>query len=369
MTKVGALPFDMIHQLLDGGFVTGVRENVRPGSMDLSLSDDVYRVRGTFLPGPDESVLQAIRRVGGVRLRGKKPLLEKGCCYCIALSERVVKHLPSALYAFCNPKSSSGRVDVHVRLIVDRSSRYDAVDKNYRGPLWLLLVPKTFPVLVSGGLTLNQMRFFNQDTRFGETELSTNFELSGGLLFDSRGRRFRHHDLLHTDSDGSVLLSLGLRFNTPGFEAIETGEPIDLSQKGHYDPRKFFREVTVRNNSIMLRRNVFYILSSLEHVRVPAHLACEMRPMDDRSGEHRSHYAGFIDPGWGLGPKGNGVGRPLTLEVRSFENGMIVQHGQPIAKIRFERMITPPPEHYDQMSPTYGVQSGPKLGKYFSEWK
>ncbi len=373
MGKNGALPIQVIHQVLREGLIVGASpDNVRPGSLDLSITDEVYRVHGAFLPGRDETVAAAMKRVGGIRLSGEKILLEKGCCYCIRLSESI-NHFPARTYAFANPKSSSGRVDMHVRLLVDYSSRYDAVSEKYQGPLWLLVVPKTFPVLVSPGLTLNQLRFFNSDTRFDELQLSIVFESGGGLLADRCGNKFAYSDIAHTDGDGSILLSLGLNFEIPGYEAIETGEAIDLSLKAHYDPRNFFREVTVSKvfgkPSVTLRSGNFYILSSGESVRVPESLACEMRPMDERSGDLRSHYAGFIDPGWGIGKFGDGLGRPLTLEVRSFDNGIIIQDGQPIAKIRYEKMMYSPDRHYDQMSPTYGSQNGPKLGKQFAEWK
>jgi dCTP deaminase len=115
---------------------------------------------------------------------------------------------------------------------------------------------------------------------------------------------------------------------------------------------------------VYLKKGAFYILSTNEAVRVPPELACEMVPMDERSGEFRSHYAGFIDPGWGWGEKGEGKGRPLTLEVRPFED-LIVRHGQPIAKIKFERVNEVPVAAYDSMGSNYIKQSGPKLAKHF----
>jgi dCTP deaminase len=257
-------------------------------------------------------------------------------------------------------------VDVHVRLLIDKLPRYDAVGKRYAGPLWLLVIPKSFSVVVSPGLSLNQMRFFDHDTRFDELYLEMMFEAHGGLLFSTQGERVRYGDLKQSDGDGSILLSLGLDFPRPGFLAEETAEPIDLALKGHHDPRRFFREIEVRDNSLALKLGSFYILSTGEYVRVPPEFACEMRPMDERSGDLRSHYAGFIDPGWGVG---GGAGRPLTLEVRSFDTALVVRHGQPIAKIRYECVTEPPEEHYDEMAPTYGSQIGPVLAKYFSEWK
>ncbi len=367
MRKVGALPSQIIRHLIENGNVDGANvDNVMPGSLDLSITGEVYRVNGAFLPAYDETVYQAIKRVGGLRLSGERITLEKGVCYVIALNEGI-KSFPSGVYAYCNPKSSSGRVDVHVRLLVDNLSRYDAVEAGYKGGLWLLVVPKTFPVIVSPGLSLNQMRFFNQDTRFSELELEMNFH---GLIFDSDGEAAKYTDRKHSDGDGSILLSLGLGFgDNPGFEAIEGADPIDLSKKGHYDPKYYFRRVSVFNGSIALKSGNFYILSTKEYVRVPPGLACEMVPMDERSGDLRSHYAGFIDPGWGVTQQISGWGRTLTLEVRSFDNGIIITDGQPIAKIRYERMQSDPELHYDEKAPTYGNQMGPKLGKHFSEWK
>ena len=77
-----------------------------------------------------------------------------------------------------------------------------------------------------------------------------------------------------------------------------------------------------------------------------------------------SHYAGFLDPGWGWGADGEGKGRPFTLEVRPFED-LVVRAGQPIAKIKFERMLEEPTFHYDTKASNYLTQSGPKLGKQF----
>jgi dCTP deaminase len=88
-----------------------------------------------------------------------------------------------------------------------------------------------------------------------------------------------------------------------------------------------------------------------------------MVPMDERSGEFRSHYAGFIDPGWGWG-KGEGKGRQLTLELRPFED-LVVRDNQPICKVRFERMIEVPDKIYDEVNSHYINQTGPTLSKHF----
>lgn len=368
MRKTGALPDHRIREMVQNTFIGGITDlkNIRPSSLDLTITGEAYRVRGTFLPGINETVFSAFKRVGSTLLKGEKILLERGCCYVLPLNE-TIENLPLGVYAYCNPKSSSGRVDMHVRLLVDGCSRYDAVENKYRGRLYLLVVPKTFPVIISPGLSLNQIRFFNADTRFDEWDLQLNFN---GLIFNADGEVLKYEDQKHSDRDGSILLSLGLNFkDNPGFEAVEGGDPIDLSLRGHYDPKYYFRPVSVFHNSITLTTGTFYILSTKEYVVVPPHLTCEMVPMDERSGDLRSHYAGFIDPGWGVTQQCSTFGRTLTLEVRSFDNGIIIQDGQPIAKVRYEKVWGTPELHYHENSPTYGLQVGPKLGKQFSNWK
>ncbi|HVS80073.1 MAG TPA: 2'-deoxycytidine 5'-triphosphate deaminase [Candidatus Paceibacterota bacterium] len=367
MEYKGALPSQLIQKLLSGGFIEGaIMENVRPASIDLTVENEGYRVDGAFLPSNEERVEMALKRAGAIP-HACGATLEKGCCYVFRLKESIVE-LPTGVYGYSNPKSSSGRLDIHVRLLADRVAGYDSIPNGYSGPLWMMISPKKFSVILREGITLLQLRFFNQDTRFDELRLRLNFEADGGFLMNGEGQMIRYKDQAYSHHDGSIVLTLGLCYEMPGFEAIETGVPIDLSLVNHYDPEEFFRPITVKRNSIALAVNAFYILSTREYVRVPRNLSCEMVPMDARNGELRSHYAGFIDPGWGIGIDGSGKGRPLTLEVRSFDSSLIIQNGQPIADIRFERMIEEPHAHYDQMSPHYGDQNGPKLGKHFKPW-
>ena len=93
----------------------------------------------------------------------------------------------------------------------------------------------------------------------------------------------------------------------------------------------------------MLDPAQFYILVSAESVHVPALYAAEMVPFDPLVGEFRVHYAGFFDPGFGHGPAG-GHGSRAVLEVRSHEVPFILEHGQTIGRLVYERMAAPPAE-------------------------
>ena len=306
----GALPDSMILQLIDGGFIQGANpSNVQPSSLDLTISTEIYEVAGIFQPRPDETVREVLSKISKRKVTLDEPLV-RGEMYLTRLNETL--NLPENVYAYCNPKSSSGRVDVHVRLLADRVPRYDAVtpagwpaDKGKPGELWLSIMPKTFSLKLPRGYSLNQIRFFNADTRFDDLELELALAEHKLLWRAKKHTPFIYSDLKIRDGDGGAILTLDLSQKIVGYRGRSTKQMIDLSKNGHYDWRKFFEPLSVKSRDYLrLDRDYFYILSTSEAVRVPPELSCEMTPMDERSGEFRSHYAGFIDPGWGWGKPG-----------------------------------------------------------------
>jgi dCTP deaminase len=361
--KKGALPSQMIHELIAAGCITGAKdENVKPSSLDLSISSEIYKVEGIFQPKKHETVRQVLDQIKKNKHSLTKPL-ERDQMYLIRLNEKL--DLPETVYAFCNPKSTSGRIDVHVRLIADGMSRYDSIKPGWKGELWISIVPKTFPVKLYDGVSLNQLRFFNQDTRLNDMELEIAVKRYK-LLWRQKGEAYDYSEIKVRDNDGSVILTLDLENEILGYEGVISDNVVDLEKIKFYDHKKFFKPVKKKNGYLYLKKGAFYILSTHEAIKVPPELACEMVPMDERSGEFRSHYAGFIDPGWGWGKQGEGKGRPLTLEVRPFED-LIVRQGQPIAKIRFEKVSETPLAAYDAIGSNYSVQTGPKLAKHFKQ--
>lgn len=358
----GALPAQVIKELIAAGHITGTNgSHVSPASLDLSLSDEIYVVNGIFQPLPGETVRDVLAKVEKKVHPFDRPLI-CGQVYLARLNEKL--NLPPDVYGYCNPKSTSGRLDVHVRLLADGVPRYDAVGPaGWSGELWLSIAPKTFPIKIAPGQTLNQLRLFNADTRLSDGDLNEVIN-NRQLVWSKEGKPYRYNDLKVRDNDHSVILTLDLEEEIIGYEGVHTTSAIDISLIKEYEVENFFRPIKKDNKPLFLKRGEFYILSTLEAVRVPPELACEMVSMDERSGEFRSHYAGFIDPGWGWGASGEGKGRTLTLEVRPFED-LIVRHGQPIAKIKFEHMAHLPHVLYDTASSNYVAQKGPKLAKHF----
>ncbi len=360
--KKGALSSQEIETLISEKHIQNVdKERINPASLDISASGERYRIDSVFLPKFGEKVRDLLEELGARPHSVNEPF-ERGVIYAVRIKEEV--KLPEGIYGFCNPKSSTGRHDLHVRIVGDGVARYDTVPEKNSGDLWAIIVPRSYPVMMPENFPISQIRFFSKDTRFTEEDLLAEWNGSS-LAYHLDEKPYSYDSFKMKDGDGSILLTLDLSQEIVGYEARGTNKVLNLGGiNKSIDPLHFFTPIMKAGESITLKKDSFYILSTKEALRVPPHLASEMVDMDSRTGEFRTHYAGFFDPGWGYGKKGEGKGRPITLEVRPFED-VCISHGQPIGKVRFEKMSEVPAKHYDEMSSNYLVQSGPKLAKQF----
>jgi len=328
---------------------------VQPASLDIRLGAVAHRVRASFLPGPQSTVEDKLARVSMHTIDiAEGAVLEAGCVYVIPLLERL--ELRDRISGIANPKSSTGRLDVFTRLITDRAEAFDKVEAGYRGPLYAEITPRTFPILVRKGTRLNQLRLRHGSPLSSDAELRRlhaasplvdhSPEIDNGLSLsvDLRGR------------DGDMLV---------GWRAKRHAAVIDIDRDRSLDPLDFWDPVHARNEaSIVLDPEEFYILVSREAVAIPPDYAAEMVPFDPLVGEFRVHYAGFFDPGFGYEP-GRTPSARAVLEVRSREVPFILEHGQTIGRLVFERLTDPPPEVYGQVIGSNYQRQGLKLSKHF----
>src|SRR5258705_8511142 len=152
-TRPGILPCQAIDALIANGAISAASpfedDQVQPASLDLRLGGKAWRVRASFLPGR-HTVRQRIAEVAMHEVDLTKGfVLERGCVYIAELQERL--KLPPAVSARANPKSSTGRVDVFVRLLSARANAFDGVDDGYDGPIYMEMAPQRFSVLVRTG--------------------------------------------------------------------------------------------------------------------------------------------------------------------------------------------------------------------------
>ena len=301
---------------------------MQPASLDLRLGDYAWRVRASFLPGRGRRVAERLADVAMHKLDLTcGAVLERGCVYIAPLLERMA--LPAGVRARGNPKSSTGRVDVFVRLLTDQGQAFDDVAEGYSGPLYIEIAPQTFSVLVRTGTRLNQLRLKRgAPPRLDERSVSV--DLTGPLA----GFRARRH----------------------------TGV-IDLDREDGHDPRDFWEPMEPRHGELLLDPGEFYLLASKEAVEIPVMQAAEMTPIDPAVGEFRVHYAGFFDPGFGVA-EASGLGSRGVLEVRSRETPFLLEDGQTVARLVFEPLIERPTRLYGADGSHYQRQ-GLKLSKHF----
>lgn len=352
----GVLPDTHIRDLIRLGHIDRTSaSNVGSSSLDASISTEMYSVPVLPLPRTGELIRQLIKDVSGSRHHISDPL-HTGQTYIVRLNEK--NNLPKEIRAYGNPKSTTGRTGIHVQLLADGVPAYDTIPAGYKGDLWLEVKPLAFPVLLHEGLSLNQIRFFGSDTRIQtKKDMLVMEDKSGPILFGPDGSPIPLEKV--ADHDGSVPLVIDLQSEIVGYEAIATHHVLDMSAT-NLDPKDFWRPIPKpADGKLFLAKDRFYILSSIERVRVPITHACEMRPIDPRVGNFRSHFAGYIDDGWG------GVdGSTLTLEVQPFYP-MCFRTDQVAARLVYEVMAALAEKPYTKKTSNYVGQTGAKLGKQF----
>jgi dCTP deaminase len=356
----GILPSHRIEDLGAKGAIQAARpfdaDQVQPASLDLRLGAVAHRLRASFLPGPHAAVTDKLERLKLHTIDlTDGAVLETGCVYLVPVLERLA--LPPEVSASANPKSSTGRIDVFTRVITDQAAAFDTIVAGYRGPLYVEVSPRTFPVLVRMGSRLSQLRFRTGDAR-----------LSDGELADLHART----PLVDTDPavfENGLTLSIDLLREGPGaligYRAKRHTGVIDVDRKAAHDHLDFWEPIHARGeSSFILDPDEFYILASREAVQVPPETAAEMVAIDPLVGEFRVHYAGFFDPGFGHAPSG-GTGSRAVLEVRSREVPFILDHGQTIGRLVYERMLEVPTMLYGRDLGSHYQAQGLKLSKHF----
>ena len=357
----GVLPWQAINSMIRDRQLLGSRpitpDQVQPASLDLRLGETAWRVRASFLPGPTATVAEKIKQLDGYAIDiSNGAVLERGCVYVVPLLESL--DLPAALGAIANPKSSTGRLDILVRLITDRGEAFDQISPGYTGPLFAEIAPRTFSIVARTGTRLNQIRFRRGPARL-LAQADLNQLLQDGRLVQAEGGRLVARDKLvgvtldlHGAGPGSLI----------GYRARKHTDRIDVDKVGQYGVLDFWEPIHQREPALILNPDDFYILATREKVRIPPDLAAEMVAYDVAVGEFRVHYAGFFDPGFGDTDTG---GARAVLEVRSHEVPFMLEHGQTVGWLQYERMSALPEKLYGRDIKSNYQNQGLALAKQF----
>ena len=337
----------------------------QPVSLDLRLGEVGYRIQCSFLPEnenvetkmKDLALYEVDLRDGGI--------LEKGAIYLIPLLEEL--NLPKNIFGRTNPKSSTGRLDMFTRVIIDKGHRFDEIRPGYQGKLYLEVISRSFPVRVKTGLTLNQLRLAQGEPGIPDKKLKSIYSKTP-ILYDANGPV----PLAEVKIDGGLFISVDLagKGKDPiiAYKAKTNSSVLDLAKVGHYDPADFWEPIRrVKRDRLILEPESFYIMMSKEKICIWPNLVSEMVAYEPNSGELRTHYAGFFDPGFGWHGKTSksNQGTRAVMEVRPHDVPFMVEDGQTFCRLKFENIIEPSTRLYGKnLSSHYHTQEL-ALSKYF----
>ena len=362
-SSTGILPYQELESLIKvSKEIVGIEpiqdEQLQPASLDLRLGPVAYRVRASFLPGTGATVQDKLDDLVMHKMDiSNGGVLERGCVYIVPLLETLA--LKFRMSAVGNPKSSTGRLDVFTRLIVDNGTQFDRVPEQYRGPLYAEVSPRTFSILVRKGSRLSQLRI-----RRGSP-----------LATDPKMRALqREHGLVGSLSEDDINNGVPVTVDVSGertngligYKAKNHAGLIDIDRLRCYEVADFWDEVRApRRGGVVLDPEDFYILASRQPVRVPDTHAAEMIAYDTLVGEFRVHYAGFFDPGFGFVSQ-DALGSRAVLEVRSFEVPFLIEDNQIVGRLTYERLTERPVRLYGSAANSYQGQ-GIALSKHFRQ--
>ncbi len=382
--KVGILPSQQIRELIGNGKIRSSAEisddQIQPASMDLRLGTVAYRVLASFLPGRTATIGTKIKDLKVAELDLSRPtVLEPRAVYVVPLVESLA--LPPDISSRANPKSTTGRLDVFTRLMTDGGAEFEEVAAGYSGELYVEIVSRTFPIVVTAGTKLNQLRFVRGNSRLEDdalVRLAQKYQLVYG---DSRSSLLAPEQgvkavLYNGDNPAQALIGNGLRISIDlqgtearsivAYRAKNRCAPIDLRNVGAYDPGEFWDVIGARSSKgLVLDPGDFYLLASKERIAVPPHCAAEMEQYDASIGEFSVHYAGFFDPGFGYGASGEIKGTKAVLEVRAHELPILLEDRQIVGRLTYHKLTDIPSKIYGQAIGSSYQQQGLALSKQF----
>ena len=322
----GALVYDDYLILCNKNKITGLNDTknqIQPSSVDLSLSAECYEIKASFL-SPNCKVRNKLKKISYKKIDLSKPrIFKKNKTYIVKLNE--ILDLNFSIKGHCNPKSSTGRLNIFCRTILDYCDEYEKIPNNYKGEMFLEITSRSFDIKFCQGDRLNQMRLVKKSNNYlNDRDLMK--EHKKKLLIFTKKTNFIENGL-------KVSIDLSSDKKICAYEAINSNNNINFSKIHHYKNSKYWKPLKPTNKTLIIEKNKFYILKSKEKIRIPNNLAGEMIPYDTGIGDFRVHYAGFFDPGFG-DPKGSYA----VLEIKTNELPFIIEDGQTIARIKYEKL-------------------------------
>ena len=300
---------------------------IQPSSVDLSLSDECYEIKASFL-SPNKNIRDNLEELQIQKINlSKKFLFKKNKIYLVKLNEKL--NLPANVRGLCNPKSSTGRLDIFCRIILDKNDEYEKIPLNFSGEMFIEITSRSFNIEFQKNDSLNQMRLvFNNRINVNDEDLNT-FHNENFLTLDKNNNKI----LPNLKNGLKISVDLSNENSINAYVAKQNSPNLYFNKFRFHKITDYWEPVTQKNNKLIIQKNNFYILKSKEKIQIPDNMAGEMIPYDTGIGDFRVHYAGFFDPGFG-----KNKGSYAVLEVKTSEVPFQLEDSQSIARIKFEML-------------------------------
>ena len=300
---------------------------LQPASLDLTLSNKCYRIKASFIPNekPISNIISELL-LAKIDLKDEF-LLEKNCIYLCELNEKL--RLPKNIKGKANPKSTTGRLDIFTRIITEHGTEYDFIDYNYKGKLFLEIIPQSFSIKIKKNTSLNQIRFYKKFDR----------------------------DIQKKEQKISVHIKKG---TISAYKAKKITSSININKINYYHKEMYWEKIIPKEDYFIIEKDEFYILRSKEKIIIPNNTAAELEPFKDSFGNFRVHYAGFFDPGFGAK---NGI--PAVLELRAYDTPFIIRDGQLVGQLNYYKIDEIKNNYYGKKIKSNYHNQSLKLAKQF----
>ena len=334
----GALVYEDYKYLYNKKFIVNDNfetKQIQPSSVDLTLSNECYEIKASFLSNKI-SIRDYLKEIKIKKINlTKEYIFKKNKIYLIKLNEYL--NLPKQIFGVCNPKSSTGRLDIFCRTILNHSNEYEKIPLNYNGEIFIEITSRSFDIKFKEGDSLNQMRLiYNNHNYVNDIDL-INFHRKKFLTLNNNNEKIMPN--IQKGLKISVDLSLDNAIN--GYIAKKNAPTLNFRKIKYHKTQDFWNKIKSKNGRIIIKKNKFYILKSKEKIQIPNNMAGEMIPYDTSIGDFRVHYAGFFDPGFG-----NNFGSYAVLEIKTNEVSFVLEDGQSIARIKYEKLNKPSTKLY-----------------------
>ncbi len=354
----GVLPDWRMKELIADGVIVGADENlVNTSSLDLRVSPDKWKLVGSFLPLPGQSVQEALTSKHIVDIASRKPdfYIENGQPYLMKLMESL--NLPKTISAKIFNKSGRARVGVELRTLTEWASHFDVVPGGYKGDLYAEISATAFPLVIDPGIAMPQIRFYEGNP---EPLMGSRLERlldKHPILTDDKGKP------AYTEQEREEMIRTGkLTFTADlsqegllAYIAKRDNRAFDLSKKGFYLPEDYFQKIVPeKGNGSMLtiHHDDFVLIKSKQHIRLPPSVCAEIDPYTSELGDMKASYANVINAthGWGsIEPS------YIVFEIQARKIPRTIQDNQPCLKFSLYDMLGEPKGRYmEKKSTNYG---------------